>query len=113
MKYPFFAVNLMMDVEIINNSENDATIQTFKCKLHVDIACLLIQYGANVNAKDEWLQNPLHHAFFYKRNEFELLKMLMRNGANFNLKDKEGKSTMEYALEQKDNEYFKVMLYKQ
>ena len=77
---------------------------------NLEIVTLLIQYGADVNAKDEELQTPLHYAFKYKVLELKLLKILMLNGANPYLKDDEGESTIERSLNHNATNYFKVIL---
>ena len=77
-----------------------------------EIVSILIQFGVDVNAKDEFMQTALHIAFRCRFGELELLKVLMENGANPNLKDGVGESTIEKAL-WKDKSTFKVILYNQ
>ena len=77
----------------------------------------MIRFGADINAKDNYLQTPLHFAYahIYGYENLEFLKILMQNGANPNLKDDEGESAIEYFLEGGASavEHFKVILYNQ
>lgn len=49
---------------------------------HVDVAKILLQYGANVNAKTEYLWTPLHSAV--KWSNAECAALLLQHGADVN-----------------------------
>ncbi|WP_246210262.1 ankyrin repeat domain-containing protein, partial [Wolbachia endosymbiont of Atemnus politus] len=53
---------------------------------NVEVAELLIKYGANVNDNDERNRTPLHVAIGHK--QLEIAKLLIKNGANVNAKTK-------------------------
>ncbi|XP_014518991.1 serine/threonine-protein kinase STY17 [Vigna radiata var. radiata] len=49
------------------------------CEGFTDVADLLLQKGAEVDAKDRWGSTPLADAIFYKRND--VIKLLEKHGA--------------------------------
>jgi ankyrin repeat protein len=66
-----------------------------------DIARLLINYGVDVNSKDDDLRTPLHQAA-----EFgipEVTKLLLNNGADVNVKDDLRGTPLLYAVRQNGN----------
>ena len=69
--------------------------------------------SAIVNAKDFTLATPLHDAFYYRVEDFKLLKVLMQNGANPNIRNISSESTIEKSLKHKTTKYFKAILYNQ
>jgi cell division protein FtsB len=54
----------------------------------VEIARLLLQNGADVNAKDRWDRTPLHDAAF--QGQVDILHLLVENGADLEAEDDEG-----------------------
>ena len=74
-----------------------------------DIARLLINYGVDVNSKDDDLRTPLHQAA-----EFgipEVTKLLLKNGADVNVKDDLRGTPLLYAVRQNGNlEIIKLLL---
>ncbi len=57
-----------------------------------DIAKLLLERGADINAADNYKRVPLHDAMSYKA--FEVVKIFLENGADVNLEDNDGKTPL-------------------
>jgi hypothetical protein len=55
---------------------------------HVEIALLLLQNGAEVNAKDRWDRTPLYYAAFH--GHVDILQLLVENGADLEAQDNDG-----------------------
>ena len=68
-------------------------------KGHKDVVELLIAKGADVNAKGEYGNTPLHRATSRK----EIAELLIANGADINARDYEGDTPLDIAL-RKGNE---------
>lgn len=64
---------------------------------HNDIARVLIDHGANVNAKGESDVTPLHTAA--ARGNIDAATLLLENGADINATTKDGKKPISYAQE--------------
>jgi uncharacterized protein len=64
---------------------------------NLDIAALLITYGANVNAKQQQGVTPLHSAAHH--GHFELSKLLIDSGADPNAKLDNGQTPLAMAME--------------
>lgn len=62
------------------------------CGKNTEIVDLLIEAGANVNAKDESGRTPLFCATFLKKPE--MAQVLVNAGADVNVQDKEGKTAL-------------------
>ncbi|HQP04983.1 MAG TPA: ankyrin repeat domain-containing protein, partial [Bacteroidales bacterium] len=62
-----------------------------------EIAQLLIEKGANVNARNEYGETPLH--FASKEGSFEIAQLLIERGANVNAKAKYSHTPLHYASE--------------
>lgn len=74
-----------------------------------DIARLLIDIGANANAKNpHYLYNPLHLAAKYK--SITIFKLLVDAGADLNIKDMEGNTPLHTAAESRSEEITKFLL---
>ncbi|XP_020524998.1 ADP-ribosylation factor GTPase-activating protein AGD4 isoform X1 [Amborella trichopoda] len=58
---------------------------------------LLLQFGADVNARDFHGRTPLHHCILSRNNPFA--KILARRGSSPSIKDGGGKSALERAME--------------
>ena len=109
---------LLMCGADVNSTDHDTTKRTalHNAVIHfrdIKVVSLLMHFGVDVNAKDAWMQTPLHYAFKCRSEEFELLKILMENGANPYLKYDESGSTIEKTLDYKSTKYFKAILYNQ
>jgi hypothetical protein len=57
-------------------------------KGHSEITRLLLQNGADVNAKDRWDRTPLHCSAFY--GHIDILHLLVENGADLEAQDDDG-----------------------
>jgi prepilin-type N-terminal cleavage/methylation domain-containing protein len=71
---------------------------------HKDVAELLIEKGAEVDAKDIRLETPLHYAVCSSYDvakshcgQIDVVRLLVANGADPNAKDKEGRTPLSYA----------------
>ena len=74
----------------------------------VEIAELLIEKGADVNAKSEGHLTPLHCSF--QNSNLEMSLILMHSGASLIYKDEEGNNVMESSLESNGIEVFKTIV---
>ena len=57
---------------------------------------LALNFGADVEAKDDWGWTPLYWAS--KRNHIEIVKLLIERGADVNAKDNMGRTPLYLAL---------------
>lgn len=62
---------------------------------------ILIDFGADINGRDEEGRTPFMHALLSKSNtsKKEILDLLLKNGADINQPDKMGRGSVFYALE--------------
>lgn len=87
IKY-LFETKALRDLEIIN-SDNQPLLYVAVKYENYETVKLLIQYGANINAKerdDEW--TPLHRAAY--DNNLPILKLLLEKGADYKSRNTEG-----------------------
>ncbi|MFC1521201.1 ankyrin repeat domain-containing protein [Elusimicrobiota bacterium] len=63
-----------------------------KCK--IKISTLLISYGADVNAKDDYGRTPLMHAL--RQDYLEAAKLLIESGSDVNAKSNKGQTPLMY-----------------
>lgn len=59
-----------------------------------DIVRLLVDKGADINAKDNWYWTPLHSAIYSSKG---IVELLIAQGANLNAKDGDGRTPLWYA----------------
>jgi ankyrin repeat protein len=71
------------------------------------IARLLIDHGANVNARAASGHIPLHEAS--ANGNVELVKLLIQNGADVNAKTDDGKTPLDFAIEYKRPEVIELL----
>merc|ERR1719225_2367207 len=62
---------------------------------NLEIVKVLVQKGANINAKDDDGFSPLHIAVYIEN--LKILKILIQSGAQLNAKDKKNKTPLDYA----------------
>ena len=60
------------------------------------VAKVLIDNGADVNAKDRWGRTPLHYSL--KKEDLDTAELLIAEGSDVNAKDNEGATPLGYAL---------------
>ena len=71
---------------------------------YIDIASLLISFGADLNAKDKKGQSPLYYAI--KKKKPDVANLLIEKGSDVNAKDNEGRSPAQFILELTDISLF-------
>lgn len=73
----------------------------------LEIARVLIEHGANVNARASGDFTPLHESAASGRIEFA--KLLLENGADVNARTTEGKTPLDYAREHNRTEMVELL----
>jgi ankyrin repeat protein len=73
----------------------------------LDAAEILLQYGANVNAHDGFLQDTALHSCA-RQGVPDIAKFLIQHGADVNAKNKDGETPLAIALGQTDTEHESV-----
>jgi ankyrin repeat protein len=115
MNYPK-AVKMLLDagcdVEIKSKSDSigwreETPILCVAFWGHDDIAKMLLDSGANVNAKANQDVTPLHVAV--RMNNVGIAKLLLEYGANMQAKDQEGKTPLEWASSHSSAEEFRKL----
>lgn len=73
---------LQESVEIVNfrDTDNRTPLHVAACQGYVDVVEMLIENGAEIDAKDRWGSTPLGDAIYYKN--YEVIKALEKHGAN-------------------------------
>ena len=72
---------------------------------------LLINKGAKVDAKDEWVKTPLMTAYNkFNRDSSNITQILIDRGANVNAKDNRGETALFYAASNNKLESVKILL---
>ncbi|XP_044764330.1 serine/threonine-protein phosphatase 6 regulatory ankyrin repeat subunit A-like [Coccinella septempunctata] len=77
-----------LQINMTSKSKSTALHEAAKTG-RVDIIKILLENGADIDAKDEAEQTPLHWAVRY-HNSMDQIKIFVENGANVNYKDKYG-----------------------
>ena len=112
-----------LKILIAHNADIDIRTVHGKCPLHVaaspkvhrdhvEIMQLLLDKGANPNARDKNDSTPLHHSSWWKRAKnypatqgtVEGTRLLLKHGALVDVKDNEGRTPMQLALEHGHND---------
>ncbi len=73
-----------------------------------DSVKILIEKGADVNAKDNKGLTPLMYAAEYD-TKGTIINLLLENGADFNAKDNDGKTALEYASNNPNHDIKKLL----
>ena len=77
----------------------------------IEIAQMLINFGADADAQDVSNRTPLHIANDY--NHAAVLLILLKCGASQHIKNDEGDKVLESSLKTKNHNIFKTILYHQ
>ncbi|KAG6974994.1 hypothetical protein JG688_00002774 [Phytophthora aleatoria] len=77
-----------MDENVSDSEEEEESVQ-------LEMAKLLIEYGADVNAANTATATPLHHAM--RRYDFDLVDVLLANGADVNQRNRFGDTPLHQA----------------
>ena len=72
-----------------------------------NIARLMLEHDADVNARNGNRETPLHIAA--RSGEVEVARVLLENGAKINEEDDKGRTPFQHALERKQNEIIKLL----
>ncbi|KJW07182.1 ankyrin repeat family protein [Orientia tsutsugamushi str. UT144] len=98
------------DVHYINSGDrtNSTALHYAIRANHLEVASLLLTYGADPNAQDMHGLTPFHSAFWEGRLEF--IKLLLKNGANPNLADNHGATPFLYAAHDCNFDIIKFLL---
>ncbi|WP_371222854.1 ankyrin repeat domain-containing protein [Orientia tsutsugamushi] len=98
------------DLDYINSPDrtNSTALHYAIRANHLEVASLLLTYGADPNAQDMHGLTPFHSAFWEGRLEF--IKLLLKNGANPNLADNHGATPFLYAAHDCSFDIIKFLL---
>ena len=77
---------------------------------HATATALLLERGADVNARDSSSATPLHLAAEAERTDLSCAKLLLETGANANAKDEDRMTPLHYAVEAGNIEVVKLLL---
>ncbi|MEM7176041.1 MAG: ankyrin repeat domain-containing protein, partial [Chlamydiota bacterium] len=72
-----------------------------------EVAKILLQHGADVNAKNEDGETPLHYAAFY--NNKEVADLLINAGADKNIKDNDNQTPLDLARKEGHKEMIDLL----
>ncbi|PIK41489.1 putative histone-lysine N-methyltransferase EHMT1, partial [Apostichopus japonicus] len=86
----------------------ETPVHAAAAKGHLDIVCMLVQAGANIDAEDEDHRTPLHLAV--DKEQFECVKFLCRHGARPDHKDNGGWTPIIWAADNKNNDMVSFLL---
>src|SRR5258705_6744289 len=105
-------VLLANDKSLVNARDKDAStpLHCAVWKGHQQVASLLIEAGADINAhneNDHWGTTPLHAAAH--ANQATIAQLLIDHGADMNAKDREGRTPMFHTTFHKARAVAKVL----
>ncbi|PJZ55500.1 ankyrin repeat domain-containing protein [Leptospira barantonii] len=80
-----------------NNRPLHEAVDLFGSKYKYEYAKYFIENGADVNAKDDDGQTPLHLATYFAEDKKEILKLLLKHGAKINSKNNQGQTPLHIA----------------
>jgi ankyrin repeat protein len=116
-------VNARIEHGSDDNLEGRTPLHTAANHGRVEVARVLLEYGANVGAEDNKGRTPLHDAADYRwieanseraedyaSGKVEVVRVLLEHGANLGAKDNEGKSPLHKAAEYGNVEGVRVLL---
>jgi ankyrin repeat protein len=102
-----FLVAKGADLRVVDSSEATLLLLSAR-KKSPEFARLLIEKGADINARDKRGLTPLHRAAD-TRSAIETLKLLLEKGADRSAKDKDGKTPLDYATKAKNEAAIKLL----
>ncbi|MHB8715773.1 MAG: ankyrin repeat domain-containing protein, partial [Sulfuricaulis sp.] len=70
-------------------------------------AKVLIEAGADVSAKGERQDTPLHHAV--AQGHPEVVKLLVENGARTDVRNADGETPLDFAISHRNNEIVEIL----
>ena len=89
------ALLCMPEVDVNQSADNTWTaLHTAVFKKHSSVVQVLIDAGADIEAKDEEGRSPLHHACACEVGELELVTMLVEAGAGLCVTDNDGRTCL-------------------
>jgi len=96
---------LEVDPNLLESKDNDgSTPLHIAClKNQVAITNLLIDKGANVNARDNWNHTPLHNAMGVFGQDINLIRHLIAEGADVNAQGNRGETPLEWSAADRGN----------
>ena len=80
------------------------------CRKRIEIVYLLFDKGADIDAKDKWVQNPLHIAC--EKEQERLVKYFRENGNNLEVKDKDQQTPLHIVSKIGDSDIIKYLVFK-
>ena len=115
MENEFFEAVEQGNIEIVRLLIDRVDINTRSTAVHTailfgkdDILQLLIENGADINAKDNQGNSPIYIAV--KNNEIRILRILIEKGADINAKNNLGQSPLHLAVELNNFNYTQVLI---
>jgi hypothetical protein len=85
-----------INVNVKNDVNGNTPLHSAAANGHIEIARLLLQNGADVNAKENDGYTPLHYAAF--QGHVDILHLLVENGADLEAQNKYGMRALQLAV---------------
>ena len=82
----------------------------FTRNITIEEAQRLIQSGANVNAKDDRRDTPLHWACHCRNENPKLAELLIRSGAEVDVDDNYGSTPLHWACDNNNPEFAELLI---
>ena len=104
----FLIIEHSQDVNSRGFRDNSTPLHLASSAGHVELARILLKFGADVMAKDEQGRSPLHYAS--SKGHAEVAGMLLGGGADVTTKDEEGNSPLHLASTEGHVKVIQVLL---